>query len=1603
MAHGAAQPIPDPVTAKLLVSRRELLDLTLRNPLLNYSGGRRRGIEIINEDVRQVFGWLVEDGKAMRFHPTKASPSRKDDDGQTSASNGRTSRSLTKTTKTDSIDPTMADELAHLDGDGDGEQTKGGPANTANSLATPYTREVLAQRLLATWHDAWLSIQERGCNTLFLALGMLRWRESDDAQEDRFAPLVLVPVRLDRRSARSGWSLMAGDEDPGPNISLIEKMKEFGITGPEPEDLDTAEGYAAYLDRWRAAIQDRPTWSVEGDHLGLAFFSFARFLMWRDLNPAQWPADHQPGDHPILRSLFADGFRRPAEGDSEAGLDERRPPGTAMEILDCDSSQAQAIARVASGQHLVIHGPPGTGKSQTIANLIADAVAGGKRVLFVAEKLAALDVVKRRLDQCGVGAVCLELHSDKANKRAVIEELRSTLALGRPLPAAEEALVQALPGYRSRLNEYVVATATPVAPTSLSPFAAVGQLERLRPLTADIPPLATAPFARLDADRFRALREEAETLATVVAQVGIPAHHAFAGCTVLQALPTDEQALVEAVTRAGTVHEALLQCCQILAEALGVVVPATAAEVERLIAIAATAVDASDLTGVPPIAAAWAEAMTQTALTSGVTAGRTWNDHRTRWSSMLQEAAWTTDVRSARADIAIDGVSWWRRLFSGRYRTARRLLASVSTTPAISDPQRLLAACDAILAVQGASTTVSRQTTTLAPLAGPLWQSTATAWDRLEALAAWAVRFRIAIADHPQHDHLAAWVVGGWSRETLRTARDATVEALVTWTAVWTAIGQRLGHATADAAALVREPFTQTWARAQRWQDARVDLARWSAYCRSMARVREQGLDAVVTLLHDGRIAADRLVPVLDRAWASMALERAFTDRAPLREFDAPNHAQLVERFRAADHAVFAVNRVRLAHRHWEHLPAPIGYGHVGVLRKECAKKAKHLSIRQLMLQAHAAIQAAKPVFMMSPLSVAAFLPPGLVTFDLVIFDEASQVRPVDALGAILRGRQLVVVGDEQQMPPTSFFDRLVSDGENESDDEDTVVSETADMQSVLGLCLGKGMAQTMLRWHYRSRHESLIALSNQEFYANDLVVFPSPRRGLDGEGLQISHLPNTGYERGTSRTNPKEADAVIAAVVEHLRTRPQQSLGVVAFSVAQRTALEDRLENLCRQDPAIEALMKAARPEEPLFIKNLENVQGDERDVVFISVGYGKDAAGNLTMNFGPLSQQGGERRLNVLITRARVCCRVFTNLRHEDLDLRRATGRGIQVFKQFLQFAATGQLQMSTPTGGEHESPFEAEVCSELRRRGYEVEPQVGCSGYRIDLAVIDQQARGTYLLGIECDGATYHSSRWARDRDRLREAVLRSLGWRIHRIWSTDWFRRRDDALQRLLAAIEHARTVTTPAALAATPATPGVRRAADEQANGSSRFVPYTVCRLKANIGDRHLADLDPDALGRALAKVIAAESPMHIEDLRRRVLDAIEGRAGTRRLAAIDSGIEAAQRQLLIRVDGAILWGVDDRPLRPRDRTMLPDAAREAHLVHDEEYQAAVRAVVEEAHAVASIEEAVTQVILGLGVKRNADAQERAEQAVRALMAEGVVVAGAANSLTVPRR
>lgn len=769
----------------------------------------------------------------------------------------------------------------------------------------------------------------------------------------------------------------------------------------------------------------------------------------------------------------------------------------------------------------------------------------------------------------------------------------------------------------------------------------------------------------------------------------------------------------------------------------------------------------------------------------------------------------------------------------------------------------------------------------------------------------------------------------------------------------------------------------------ERWIANPEGLPQWVAYVSRAKQAEVKGLSDLVERLATGDVPATEAISAFQLAYYEAVLS-AMTDNDPeLSRFDGEQHSQTVERFTQFDQQRMEFARQQVLAAHHTKIPQRGGAtGPTAVLMGEMVKRSRHMPIRKLMGRCAPVVQALKPVFMMSPLSVAQFLPPTELDFDMLVIDEASQVQPVDALGSVARAKQLVIVGDEKQLPPTRFFAKVLGDDEDKTEDE----ASAADVESVLGLCRARGLPERMLRWHYRSRHQSLIAVSNSEFYDNKLFIVPSPFTSEAGIGLRFNHLPNAVYERGKTSTNPEEAKAVAHAVIEHAGRHPNLSLGVATFSSQQRRAIIDQLELLRRQHPETEGFF-GGHPEEPFFVKSLENIQGDERDVIFISVGYGRDANRHMTMNFGPLNKEGGERRLNVLISRAKSRCEVFSSITDEDIDIERARGRGTAAFKLFLHYARTGRLVIARDAPSPNQRVFEDEVASALRARGFSLHTDVGIAGLFVAIAVADPNRPGRYVLGIECDGEWYRDSRSARDRDRLREAALRDKGWEIYRIWSSDWFQRPQAELEKVIRVIENAiehsehEAEKNPVRRAVPVDVYTVERGEFvevglTEAGDASEAVPYEEASIRVPLKfELHL--VPPEIMADVVRDIVEIEGPIHRAEVvvRVRSLWGLQ-RAGGRIQAAVDAGISTALGQRLIERSHTSFLSLPGQEVRVRDRTDVSSLTlRRPDYLPSQEIDAAVMAIVER-NLGATIDELVLHVSRQLGY-RSTSAQLRA--------------------------
>ncbi len=1451
-------------------ARRALLDLSTRNRLLSLpKPGRSRGVVILDdEDADFVVGALAA-GRAFGFEA--AAEEAADPPAGEEGAKPRRRRTTKAAAKAEGV------------GKADGKATRE-DWQRDEWLRVRLAPSDLARRLRDLMTDARTAREETGVPTLYLALGVLCWRDPATPETERRAPLALLPVALEREGVSQTFRLRAGTNEVAENLSLREMLKvNFGTALP---DFDP-EAYnpTAWAESVAAAVKDRPEWTVDPDALALGLFSFAKFLMWRDLGPEENPG---LGDHPLVRSLVGgEPLSTPPTFPDDADVDEEIPVERLDHVMDMDGSQALAAESVRRGGHVVIQGPPGTGKSQTIATILAQAILDGRSVLFVAEKLAALEVVKRRLENIGLGAACLELHSEKQSKRAVLDELRATLALPPPPKPNRQAVVERLAMLRGRLNRHAAAMRQPAGASGIPLHQVVGALVGLRRRRVAVPDFTLDPAA-WDGATIAAKRDAVRDLAARAVEAD-GANNPWRGVTA-DIGPADADRLmarlpgwIRALAAAG-------------AAAGGTAGPAGIAT--RLRAAAALR-EAPDHDKAAMGSAAWrADPAPLVGLTEAVAQLAI-----ARRDARLKPGALDVGgLEEARATLASSG-GFFGFLSSAR-RTAQEVADKVARDG--TDPVKAL---DAAIAGQAARMRVRNGNALGQAAFGRLWRGEDTDPSAMSALILW----------RQKHGPEAAAALAAEA-----PAGDAAV--LEAGAAAWAELVAATGLEPKAAFGTADPSFAAIAERLGAWAERPEALPLWQGWRRALAEAR--GIEPVVERLQDGRLTPDTAEDAFAYALLEGLMRAASAKHPDLAAFDAAGYDRLVTEFREADRARIALTRGEAARTHAERVKeVRDGAPGMTVIRGEMEKKRGHLPVRELLLRAAPAVQKIKPVFMMSPLSVAQFLAPphGLrpgLTFDLMVMDEASQVEPVDALGAIARCRQVVVVGDDRQMPPTRFFQRMTGE-EDDTPPEDAPEAVAArDVESILGLCNARGVPSAMLRWHYRSRHESLIATSNAEFYENRLLVLPSPRPRSAVLGLSLVRVDGA-WETGEG-VNRAEAEAVAQAVMRHAKETPGDTLGVAAFSIKQRDAIIDAVEAARRADPSADAFF-TAHEDEPFFVKNLENVQGDERDAILISVGYGRDKDGRLAMRFGPLSAEGGERRLNVLITRAKKRCIVFSGIGADDIDLARASGRGVAALKTFLAFAAAPPA--APRAGGEGTGSPIAEAISEaVREAGKDPVPHVGLAGLFLDVAAKGEQG---YELGIEADAGDWAALRCARDRERGRAAALEAMGWKLARAWSLAWYARPEAEAARIKEALGAAPAEAPAPEAPPAPSLPGIaepyREAAPALAQGPLDALP-------------------PADLAAAIGEVVAVEAPITPDSLAER-LRLCAGRQAltTKERDAVRQAVALAKTGHGVTEAAGVLATAATKVV-PRDRRAAAAHLRRAAAVPPAEIAAAAEAV-----------------------------------------------------------
>jgi very-short-patch-repair endonuclease len=1348
--------------------KSRLLDLTLRNRLLNFKTTKST-LALIAPDLGRLEDAIAE---GIEFR-VRSMPNLMEgaDPRMAEVHTGRSGRAP--------LDDMALDALDNKE------------------LIARIPQEGLDGNLLTIFSGARTGLEEGGANTLYLALGILRWTETESAESVHQAPIILVPVSLQRQSVRSGFRLSRHDDETIINPTLLQMLRtsfELRIPGLDVLPMDEkGVDVGRVLQAFRLAVREIPKWEVvEQAHLGI--FSFTKYLMWKDLQDRT----EQLKANRVVRHLIDNpglAFEKEEFDERFERLDETHQPQDLFTPMLADSSQLKAICVVDAGRDLVLEGPPGTGKSQTITNLIAHLLAKGKTVLFVSEKMAALEVVHRRLDAVGLGPFCLELHSSKARKSEVLQQLGKALDFnGQRTNSDWNREAERLGELREDLNGLVDALHH-VHPNGLTVYQAIGTC--IEHSGWDAAPMPWSDPLTHDFDALERLRETARRMATLsgslVALHGHPLEHV--GRT--EWSPTWQDELLAAARSFEQAVEAFKGSVSAVQTSLNITAAGLSLEGYGKIDFLADV-----LLGAPQvplgIAAHAHDVNVRTQLLVLARHGKARNEY---WNKL--EAGWTEQLselgaKSINEEWAQASNTWWPKSVLGK-RAIRSRLASYR-----SDGKRPADA--AVMAMLPHLTSVNAEDEQLQALksdAQRLLQDTfndlQTDWDQVLRHEQWAQRFADAVTLIANDPASAAELRARFRRlviddRVLLLPGAALSKSLLAYRDTWRELRAALSalEALADPTTPLQGPVDADGALERMlvvtaaWHRSRSQFMSWCLWRHVREQAIHRGLQGEVSALEDGRVPLDRVEQHFEFSYQNWWVKKVIDKDLTLRTFSSADHERKIREFRRADERFQVLTADYVAAMLAGKVPAATGMvvssdSELGLLRRELQKKTRHTPVRQLMQGLPSLLARLKPCLLMSPLSVAQYLDAGHAQFDVVIFDEASQIPVWDAVGAIARGKQLVVVGDTKQLPPTSFFSKSTDTDDGVGDD-----AQIEDLESILDECLGAGMNRQRLQWHYRSRHESLITFSNVTYYDSQLITFPSPV--TDDVAVRLERVAGV-YDRGGSRTNRAEAEAVVLGIEQHYLDADLQqlTLGVVTFNQSQQALIESLLDARRRQSAQLDKAI-SAQSREPLFIKNLENVQGDERDIIFFSITYGPDAAGKVTMNFGPLNSEGGQRRLNVAISRARERVVIFSTLKPEQIDLSRVRAAGVRDLKHYLEFALKGPralLEQSLPTGMEPDSQFESQVIKVLRDHNWVVHPQVGCSGYRIDMGVVDPRAPGRYLIGIECDGRAYHSGATARDRDRLRQAVLEGLGWHLHRIWSTDWWLNPQVEVQKLLA--------------------------------------------------------------------------------------------------------------------------------------------------------------------------------------------------------------------------
>jgi len=1230
-----------------------------------------------------------------------------------------------------------------------------------------YTPSLSPVRAVSTIQKKAQSIlDETGINVAYLAFGFVRWNENIDSKVFYKAPLLLVHVTISIGSITDPVKISIEDDDIFVNPTF--KFLVKGDRNIDIPDYDQDESLEDYISSISDLIK-KLGWTID-EECRLDTFSFLKINMYEDLTSNM----DKILENANVKALLGDAEPEADNVDiSEEQLKINNDLVDLHTVVDADSSQIEAIEMAKTGKSFVLQGPPGTGKSQTITNIIAECLHDGKKILFVSEKQAALNVVYNNLKKVDLQDFCLELHSYKANKKAVIAELMRTIETpATQVSSKVNSEIREKIESQKQLDHYAEALHKKrnVIEHSLyelyEKFAAVREYTEVKTKIKDI--ASKGEEYLLSSEKL--LSQYSGFVSTIGQDYHKNAWYGYANVTLSfderNQLREDLSDLLEGLNRIYALSDELQKKYQLgkleyhdlpkwhaLLQLLGKSSVITPLDIQKD-AVANILPHVSLMqelsNGIIP-------------LVDGLSA------------NYNEELLTDIDGQAIHDDLISKYGSFFSRIFNSEYKKIITDLKLHQKSAEKINYQKAVSLSTDIMNLQDFLKQFQEEENVVKGSIGKSYQGYRTDWNHV------LTEMNRCMELLKNTDNLG--LLPELSLIQLQEKQEAfskdSENIENAFKPLFVLYQKLLGQFEVDEINADIVGTKKAIAKTKGCIDHFDELENWIQFKKLLNSLKKAGVNEFVDEIVKKKIESDQIVKTFTRSFYDQWIKNIIFSDPALSHFSRISQDQAVDIFSKKDIAQFEISKIQIKSELSQKRPnlsLVAGGSPVAILRREAVKKRKIMPIRTLISQTWDLVKTVKPCFLMSPLSVSTFLDPNIVEFDTIIFDEASQIFPEDAIGAIYRGKQLIVVGDSKQMPPSNFFNASI-------DVEDEDVGDIGDFESILDIC-SSVFTTKRLAWHYRSHYEQLIAFSNLHFYNNTLVTFPSSCQ--DHEGIGVDYYFTEGIFDRKSKTNLKEAQYIVDLIYKNIEKYPNRSLGVVAFSVAQQNLIDRLLSKKRETDPSKEWFFNSDS-REPFFIKNLETVQGDERDTIIFSIAYAKDVEGRFIQNFGPVNREGGERRLNVAFTRAKDNVQIVSSIHATDINVASTQSTGVNLLRAYLDYAEHGEMaldrSLTVSSKDQFDSDFEVEVCDFLRENGFTVDTQVGCSGYRIDMGLRKADS-SEYVLAIECDGATYHSGKNARDRDRLRQQVLERMGWKFYRIWSTDWFKNRSVEQKRLV---------------------------------------------------------------------------------------------------------------------------------------------------------------------------------------------------------------------------